>query len=304
MLALKRVPFGVGSTIQNCLVDETMGSGAPVYGINATSGATVKGCSVHQTTAGGFASGIDLGENSSVIDSTVTTTGGTSTSYGIRVGNGGAVQNCNSQANESTSFIYGIHAGSNSVIKNSTSRLQTSSGAGAIGIQGLQAVVVEGCTAANIQGDTQAFGIRVSDDSTVRHSNSFVVDADETDLDAGVGFYGNTARFVECTARGAKMVGFRVLNGSVVKDCTARDNNQANIGGGIIVVGSGNRIEGNHLWLNYYGVQIQTEDGRNVVIRNYAYSNTINYQVPSGNFQGPLITGTTGTADPVGNFSY
>lgn len=81
---------------------------------------------------------------------------------------------------------------------------------------------------------------------------------------------------------------------SVVRDCTASGNGTA----GLQIAGDRNRIEGNHLTINDRGLRVTGVE--NVIIRNSAAGNLLDYEVAAGNDLGPVGRAAT-LPSPWGN---
>ena len=129
--------------------------------------------------------------------------------------------------------------------------------------------------------------------------------------------YGNTNRGVEagaaqashisdCTFTGNGTDGIGLGSGSTLVNCTSDNNGTLSSAAGIRVNGTGNRVEGNHVWGNT-AFGIFSSGGNNLIIRNSARTlapQTTSYNIAAGNVVGPIITSTTiGTnSSPHANF--
>jgi parallel beta-helix repeat protein len=75
-------------------------------------------------------------------------------------------------------------------------------------------------------------------------------------------------------------------------------------GAGVFVTGNGNRIEGNNVTFNDRGIDVNSS--ANLIVRNSARSNTLEYDIAAGNAMGPIVT--TGNVDtdtsPNANFDF
>ena len=119
-----------------------------------------------------------------------------------------------------------------------------------------------------------------------------------------------------CVTDSNGLDGVLVTNDSVVRGCLASGNGTDPLGGaGIRVVGSDNRIEGNTVLDNDIGIDIDSTG--NLVARNGAAGNAVNYDIIANNKVGVVviapnsggILGSSGGAglgsvDPWANFSY
>lgn len=143
------------------------------------------------------------------------------------------------------------------------------------------------------------------------------------------GFRVDQGTIVDCTAQANARRGFFVDSGSTISHCTARVNTQDGIlagtscqvlqntcelngyttgtGAGIRASGTQNRIDGNHVVNNDYGIQVQATN--NIIIRNSAESNGTNYLFTGAQIFGPTnnLVGAGGVItnqSPWANFSF
>jgi parallel beta-helix repeat protein len=109
-----------------------------------------------------------------------------------------------------------------------------------------------------------------------------------------------------CVAEGNGLDGFVITSGALLTGCTAQGNGTTGVGSGIRVTGTGNRLEGNHLLSNFdWGLSLF--GGGNLVIGNSASGNTAgNYDIPSGNAAGPIVTSAAllSNTSPNANYDY
>lgn len=97
--------------------------------------------------------------------------------------------------------------------------------------------------------------------------------------------------------------GIEVLDSAVVRDNVCDENGQGAGGGaGIHAVNQNNRIEGNTVSNNDRGIDVDV--GGNLVIRNTAGQNTVEYDIVAGNSVGPIVTSATiaGSNNPHANY--
>jgi len=215
---------------------------------------------------------------------------------GIRLGRASTVTSCTTHLNAGHGISVGI---------GSTLAECSSNGNGGSGFVGGRSCTMTGCTAHG----NQVNGIEVIDVATISHCtcsentlNGIEAFQDITINDCTVFFNGvgisTVARttITRCTvtlnhAHGISLSGFA----NQVTDNICSTNGVFSPGSGIYTTGNGNRIEGNTVEVNDFGIFVDgaTLSG-NVVVRNVARSNTTNYSFPaSGNFIGTLI-GTSG----------
>jgi parallel beta-helix repeat protein len=69
-------------------------------------------------------------------------------------------------------------------------------------------------------------------------------------------------------------------------------------------VGNGNRIEGNNVTDNDYGINV--ENSGNLIIRNSAGANTTEFQIVAGNTVGPSVTSANiaASTNPHANYEH
>ena len=105
-----------------------------------------------------------------------------------------------------------------------------------------------------------------------------------------------------CTISGNSGNGVEIAAGCYVHDCMIRNNGlYVTSGTGIYVWSDGSRIDNNHLGSNRVGVKIISSG--NVVTRNTARGNFLNYDIAAGNQVGS-ITNTFVGAGPWDNFDF
>jgi len=226
------------------------------------------------------------------------------------------------------------HAGSNISIRNGTIRDWGGDGIDALSAsnseaEGLRVAnngeiglgigsgsVVRDCTAAGNQayGIFTGFGCTVSACAASDNVGGGIVTA----ISAAV--TGCTIR--HCTARGNSGTGIDAGEGSTIADCTASFNGADGIyasvgctvsgctatlnGAGILVLeGSYNRIEGNHVVGNEAGILVTGTN--NLIVQNSASNNTADYSIATGNHYGQIVNspgaGFT-NSNPWANFVY
>jgi len=122
---------------------------------------------------------------------------------------------------------------------------------------------------------------------------------------------GNTTGFnpaystvVNCSACLNSGNGFILIDSCLIQNCTIALNGSAGMGHGIYTDGTGNRIDGNHIFGNMgYGLQIEANG--NFVFRNTLAENGANISVTGTNLVGPIITTAAdlATAGPWANFA-
>lgn len=125
---------------------------------------------------------------------------------------------------------------------------------------------------------------------------------------------GNGCTILHCTARDNRKCGFSIMSGSLVSGCTGAQMYSDNEAVGILVSEVGNRLEGNNVTQNACGIRVNGTG--NIIIRNTARSNALNWDVAAGNvclvvqaatagaFTGDSGGTAPGSTDPNANFTY
>ncbi len=188
---------------------------------------------------------------------------------------------------------HGIDAGDAAVVRSCSAVFNSE-----YGIRVGQSGVVEGCSARSNGGT----GIGISIGS--------VVSASSAGANGGAGIVvesGATAR--ECAAESNQFHGIMASDGSVVSRCSSAfnmfdgvfagsgslilenacaSNGRSGSGAGVHMVGPYGRIEGNHVINNPRGIDVDA--GRNLVVRNYATGNAVNFDIAGSNIVGTIVT--------------
>lgn len=268
------IQSGPQAIIRNCRV-LAIGEEGESFGILGGSGSVIKDCTV--TTVLGYpVTGIGVGSHGVVTRCTVASSWSLqgTLSIGIAVGMHGIAENCSVQGRAEGGSATGFELGDFARVVRSTARQ---------------------CT----------YGFSLGERSTA--------------LECGAASCANTGFFVyeggalieQCTAQD-NTNGFSVAHNNVVRDCIAMDNlvqgidvrddnntiigNACNHNGssGIFVSQNGNRIEGNQMSRNQYGLYFRyTSPGnhaqRNLAVKNSAHGNTsANYSVGTSNAVAPI----------------
>lgn len=124
------------------------------------------------------------------------------------------------------------------------------------------------------------------------------------------GIQGNNCVISDCSIQNNQWNGIAVVgNGSSVIGNTLNGNNSANHanGAGILIEGSNNRIEDNHVTgssTSGNGIAVFGGTANNIIIRNSVVGSVANnYSIASGNDPGPIGTAAT-AASPWANISH
>ena len=222
--------------------------------------------------------GVNLSTASNSIVNRVRSEGNGGT--GISTDKGSLVSHCTAAENTGT----GINVGPGSLVTTCTAREN-----GGRGIAALDSSTIIGCTV----HDNVSDGIAIGGACTVINSN---VNGNGGDgIDGGCpGCHGNTIR--DC--RVGSNTGDGILtNGHAYVLRNLVDSNGGPTGGACIheIFGSGGtRIEGNNVIGCVRGIEVDFHG--NVIIKNSAARNTVDYDIVGGNDVGPIGTAATSTS--------
>ena len=219
-----------------------------------------------------------------------------------------------SQCTAAHNNSYGISVYQSCTIKGCTA---FENGAG--GMQASDSSVFVGCSSVNNEGDGLKVisGAGTFEDCTVQanHGNGIVLFNNSTGRGGSVANCTATENFgsgisaqgaskgvtiSRCTVSSNGVDGIRVGANSSVQDNTANFNK----GSGVRASGSDNRIDGNNATRNHKG--IDTDSGGNLIVRNSASGNVVNYEFTGVNTFGPtnVLTGQISDNNPWRNFNY
>jgi parallel beta-helix repeat protein len=238
--------------------------------------------------------------NSTFVDLRVANNG----ANGLQGGNGAVIKCVTARGNNGD----GITTASGCVITDSASSENRSDG-----IVANTGTTVSGCSAYN----NNFAGISASTGSTVVNCTSY---SNTNGISASSG-----STVTGCTATSNATNGIIAAFGATITGCTARDNRTGiNVGDdsrivantcdqsaptvgdvGILVTGSDNRIDSNHVTDNSIGIDVNGTG--NLIIRNTAAGNTTAYSIGAGNNSAAIIAGpgvAFASTAPWANFSY
>ncbi|MBI4661379.1 MAG: right-handed parallel beta-helix repeat-containing protein [Verrucomicrobia bacterium] len=305
--------LGPNSVVMKCTSYSNQGDG-----INADREATVKDC----TARGNFLNGIKLGTGSEVraclasfnsehgiavekycvvSDCTVLS----NTRVGLAAGEGCQISAVSASHNREV----GIVLGANSVVNNSFATLNSWSGL----VGGDSCRITETSTTFNGQN-----GIASGAESQM--NNCVASQNQDHGLVAGAG-----SHVLQSKANGNRKVGIRAENGSTVQGCTSQRNGADGIlvssdctvaanhctynfnardAAGIHATGTDNCIKENHVVSNDRGLSV--EIAGNIIFKNTAANNTINYLILGSQTIGPVVKGTAPieVTNPWTNFEF
>jgi hypothetical protein len=272
---------GVGFFTQDNGVLENCAASSSGIGFQATLSAIFSRCVATVNTTGGIVTG-DYATLTSC--SAYGNGGGT----GILTGNGSTIVGCTSGANSGSGASYGIRTGEKSTVVNCTTRGNTATGP-----------------------VTGGAGIRVGPGSTVKDCSASDNAADGILLESGSTASG-------CTLRANGSDGIEVSDNCLITHNHATGNGTGlgvTNGAGVHATGGDNRVDENHFTFNDVGLLV--DNGGNVIVRNTARDNGVNYQIVNLNKVGVIvaapnsgpINGSTGGAgvgstDPWANISF
>lgn len=197
---------------------------------------------------------------------------------GIRLWQAAIVRGC--QANGNT--LSGIASSGTAIVE---ATIASSNGEHGI-LTGADSVVQRCTTSENVQ-----MGIRVGNRSSVLDSAA--------SLNAAGGIFINESSMVDrCLARGNTGFGIRAFAGCVIRNNTSDANTGAP---GFLITGPDNRIESNNSTINSRGLQVLSTG--NIIIKNTASGNTINWDIAAFNSVAPIVVTPTNAAPISGNSS-
>lgn len=313
---------GASSLVKDCLV-----SGSPVYGITINSNSFVDSCKVEGgergivlfstgkvrgcSVSGASLYGIFASENCSITDCKVTGEPLSSTT-GIYASHGADIQRCSV-----TSFYgsSGIEAGTGSLVKDSLVRGCTVT----YGIRaGGRSSIVSCVSSENTSAQSESAGIYLVERGGVLDctTSGNISTASSVNDRTGAGIItGSQSKVERCSSEANVGAGIVVNSLCEVTGNLCVDNGASNgNGSGIFSSGFNNRIDGNTLQFNDFGVRLTSTP--NVVIRNVSRFN--GWSIVAGNHVAPMVTMTTtgaaitgttggtalGTTDPYANLMY
>jgi parallel beta-helix repeat protein len=245
-----------GSTSGLARIDDLRTDANAGAGISINSGSQVNNCVAAEN--GGVGIG---GSNDVLVTGCVSSL---NASNGFQFGGGSTVKSCLAYNNGGA----GITTSSLSSLTIIECNAHFNSG---FGIAGPKRTFVTGSTAEENRGG----GISVGASSTVSNCN--------VSGNTGVGIIAATGSAVTgCTASANTADGIQVDNLSRLEGNTCQGNGAGTgDGAGVHVTGRANRIDGNTALTNDRGIDIDA--GGNLVVRNDATNNTVNYDIVAGN---------------------
>jgi len=200
---------------------------------------------------------------------------------GVRIGDACIVSEVIADSNGGPGVTVGLYCTVSQVI---------ATGNGGHGIQASQGSIVERATVSGNQGD----GINVYNGTIMDSFSQF---------NTGSGITNGEGTVTNCTVMANSGDGIR--GAGIIIGNEAWDNGYGTADGAGIHVWSWSRVEGNDVQWNDRGIDADGTD--NIIIKNSATANTINYAIAGGNAMGQSIDMTAGgtiDADPWANFSY
>jgi hypothetical protein len=245
-----------GSTSGLARVDDLRADANAATGININSGSQINNCVAAEN--GGVGMG---GSNDVLVTGCVSSV---NASHGFQFGGGSILKSClaynNGGAGITTSSVSSL------AVIDCNAHFNTG-----FGIAGPERTFVTGSTGQENRGG----GISVGASSTVNNCNA--------SGNTGVGIIASVGSAVTgCTASTNTSDGIVVDNLSSVHGNTCQGNGAGTgDGAGVHATGRSNRIDGNMTASNDRGVDVDA--GGNLVVRNDATNNTVNYDVVAGN---------------------
>lgn len=264
-------------------------------GLDGGAASTVNSCVA--SSNGGI--GLGVGPHSTLRDSTARA----NSMHGIVTVVGGRVVNCTSSQNSGTGLTVGDHclvsdslffgnAASGCVAGDDTQiNLCKASNNGASGIATGGAAMISRCsTSGNFE-----IGIRCG-------NNAQIIECQAVANNQGI------LGLVSCTVRGCSSLqnsgdGIRVGSQGVVISNTSSDNFLARDAAGIHATGTDNLIQENIVFSNDMGILVDAAG--NMVTKNTAANNSLNYRANGTQAIGPIVTGQySDLTNPIANFDF
>jgi len=300
---------GNGSVLTGCIAYQNTG-----VGIYAGSGSSLSGCTAHNNAG---THGIHVYEKAILENCSANGNDG----VGIETGDGSVLRNCSVGGNQGSC---GIKAGSGSFLSGCCACTNHCFEAIASG----NGSSLEGCIANNNRTGavSSSYAIAVGSGSTLRNCSAcgnIGASPASCGIHAGIGsmILGCTASDNEnthTTGSPSEGAGIYVWYSGSVKDCAVAGNQGAGIrmaryceasgntaygnGVGIHAAYDGNRIDGNNVVSNStYGIVVANTG--NIIVRNVARDNGVNYDIVAGNDAGTMQTSPVG-AGPWDNFDF
>jgi parallel beta-helix repeat protein len=280
-----------------------IGGGIPRIGVfapNAQTGICIRNGSVRGWAGAGVWTGyaVTVAENLRLIDNTSTP--------GLTVGNGSLVRDCVARGNGT-----GFGCADRTQISNCIATENTG-----IGFDCQGYVTIIDCTASRNFG---AAGIKTLGSCSIIRCSA------TRNIPTGSGIIAGTGcTIADCTANNNQLDGINAEPGSSVRGCMAHANGDIGIRAasncqvlgntcdankyGILVNGTGSRIDGNSVTSNTDLGLIDAGGSQNLIIRNSAHGNLMNFGGLAQDVVGAIVTSTPGTlstsASPWSNFVY
>lgn len=310
-----------GVLASGCTYDRLTVSGCSWVGISAGGSSSIMGCVAYLNGSHGiFAStsssiaqckafnnggdGVYSGTGSVIRDCTVYSNDG---AYGLYAGNANRVVDCVSYDNTGS----GMFGGSGSSFKGCSVYAND----GAYGLRAYLGSQIRDCTVYKNRSKTSSsYGIYLTGDGLISdctlngnsHTNSPGTSTQ------GIGVYAGSGSTVKaCNVTDNEGDGIWVVDNCLVLDNHCHGNGYGAAGAGIHVTGDNNRIDGNTVTDNDWGIDV---DGTgNIIVRNSAHGNNADgdifnlnfdgYSIEAGNDMGTIQTTPVG-AGPWDNFHF
>lgn len=188
--------------------------------------------------------------------------------HGIDAGDAAVVRDCTSVFNSE----YGIRVGQSGVVDSCAARNN-----GGTGIAISIGSVARGCAA----GGNGGVGFLVESGASASGCSA------ESNQLHGI-MAGANAVVSRCSSAFNEMDGVYAGSGALIVENACASNGRSGSGAGVHAGGPYNRVEGNHVVDNPRGIEVDA--GRNLVVRNYATGNGVNYDISGSNIVGTIVT--------------
>jgi parallel beta-helix repeat protein len=271
-----------------CILREIAVSGCAIRGIEASAGTVLENCRAHDNAGEGLI--VLFGKGCVFVNCTATNNQGTS---GINGGDGSTLLNCTASNNTGT---YGISTGYGSVLTNCVASNNTCT----YGIYGGFGSTLTNCAAySNTSTAALSAGIGIASEGSASNCSSYAnVSTAGATASNGMGFdVGDSCRIENCTANQNKGDGIRTGQSCTIRENHCAFNGNGGDGAGIHVITSACRIDSNNVLRNDRGIDV--DGASNLIIRNNATGNTVNFDIVTSNHYGTIQNDAVGGAPAV-----
>lgn len=259
----------------NCLIENVQAQSNQLYGVTVGRNSVLARCTAHANGSHGLATGYQ----GLLRECTADDNGG----FGMVGGQGTAVSDCAVHRNAlggittASGKITGCAAWQNEgpgIIGSFGSVISDCSAFDNMGV-GIKHEWGDGLIARCAAAGNDQGGIMVDVRSSVQDCQATLNTSNGITVTTG------SCTIQRCMARDNTRHGIEVTYDNTVRDCDTVNNGSSGVGAGVRVTWNRNRIDGNTLEGNRYGLLVEGED--NIIVRNMARNSWTNYAVPAVN---------------------